>query len=177
MCASDIDSYLKKNVLHPLGMRSSSYVWNDALEHRAARPHDAAGRPLPLSRPNAADAARYAAMGGLRTTALEYAKFLIEILEPRAATTFQLSPATRTEMLRPHVRVDDTNSWALGWEVHHTPGATLVQHEGGQTGFLAFTAASVDRRSGYVILTNGANGWKVFYDPRFVELINRIVLE
>lgn len=40
----------------------------------------------------------------------------------------------------------------------------------------AFTAASVDRRSGYVILTNSANGWKVFYNAQFVALIDQILL-
>ena len=116
-------------------------------------------------------------MGGLRTTALDYAKFLVEILAPRAATPVRLSAAACHEMLRPQVRVDDSNSWALGWEVHRAPQGDLIQHEGGQTGFLAFTAASIDRRSGYVILTNSANGWKVFLDERFAALINRILME
>jgi CubicO group peptidase (beta-lactamase class C family) len=176
VCATDIDTYLKSNVLVPLRMDTSSYVWNDTLERYAAWPHDAAGKPLPLSRPTATDAARYAAMGGLRTTALDYAHFLIEILAPRAPAAFRLAAPTRQEMLRPQVRVDDSKSWALGWEFQRTPQGNLIQHEGGQTGFLAFTAASVDRKSGYVILTNSANGWKVFLDERFVSLVNQIVL-
>ena len=176
VCATDIDSYLKRNVLVPLQMHSSSYVWNETLERHAARPHDSAGKPLPLSRPNAVDAARYAAMGGLRTTALDYANFLIEILAPRAPAAFRLTAPTRHEMLRPQVKVDDAKSWALGWETLRTPQGHLIEHEGGQTGFLAFTAASVDRKSGYVIFTNSANGWKVFLNERFVALINRIIL-
>jgi len=108
---------------------------------------------------------------------LEYANFLIEILAPQAPSPFRLAGATRREMLRPQVRVDDSNSWALGWEIHQTTHGDLIQHEGGQAGFLAFTAASVDRRSGYVILTNSANGWKVFLNDRFVSLIDRIFLE
>jgi CubicO group peptidase (beta-lactamase class C family) len=176
VCATDIGTYLRKNVLTPLGMDSSSYVWNDDLERHAARPHDGAGKPLPLARPTAIDAARYAAMGGLRTTALDYAKFLIEILAPRAPAAFRLTAPTRKEMLRPQVKVDDSKSWALGWETQRMPQGTLIEHEGGQAGFLAFTAASVDRKSGYVIFTNSANGWKVFFNDRFVELVNRLVL-
>jgi CubicO group peptidase (beta-lactamase class C family) len=176
VCATDIDQYLKKNVLASLRMDTSSYVWNETLERCAARPHDSAGKPLVLARPTAIDAARYAAMGGLRTTALDYANFLSEILDPRAATPVRLSPATRQEMLRPQVKVDDSNSWALGWEIHRTPRGNLTQHEGGQTGFLAFTAMSIDQRSAYVILTNSANGWKVFLNERFISLINRILL-
>ena len=62
-------------------------------------------------------------------------------------------------------------------EVQQTPQGNLIEHEGGQTGFLAFTASAVDRKSGYVILTNSANGWKVFLDKCFVSLLNRIILE
>ena len=177
VCATDIDTYLKRNVLLPLRMDASSYVWNDTLARHAARPHDEAGKPLSLARPTAVDAARYAAMGGLRTTALDYANFLIEVLAPRAPAAFRLMPATRREMLRPQIKVDDSKSWALGWEVEQVPQGALIEHEGGQTGFLAFTAAAVDRKSGYVILTNSANGWKVFFDKRFVSLINRIIFE
>jgi CubicO group peptidase (beta-lactamase class C family) len=177
VCATDIDNYLKRNVLIPLRMETSSYVWNDTLERYSARPHDEAAKPLPLSRPTATDAARYAAMGGLRTTALDYANFLIEILAPRAPAPFRLTSSTRQEMLRPHAKVDDSKSWALGWEIERVPQGTLIEHEGGQTGFLAFTAAAVDRKSGYVIFTNSANGWKVFFNKQFVSLINRIVLD
>jgi CubicO group peptidase (beta-lactamase class C family) len=176
VCATDIDTYLKSNVLRPLRMDTSSYVWNTTLERYSARPHDEAGKPLPRTKPTATDAARYAAMGGLRTTALEYANFLIEILSPRAASPFRLATESRQEMLRPQVEVDDSNDWALGWEIHRTPRGPLIQHEGGQTGFLAFSAASIDRKTGYVILTNGANGWKVFFNERFVSLVNRILL-
>jgi CubicO group peptidase (beta-lactamase class C family) len=176
VCGSDIDRYLKSNVLRPLRMDHSSYEWNSALWRNAARPHDEMGKPLPLSKPTSADAARYAAMGGLRTTALDYANFLIEILAPRAASPFRLATESRQEMLSPQVQVDDANEWALGWELHRNPRGTLIQHEGGQTGFLAFAAASTDRQTGYVILTNGANGWKVFFNERFVALVNRILL-
>jgi CubicO group peptidase (beta-lactamase class C family) len=175
-CATDIDAYLRTNVLVPCRMGSSSYVWNDVSGRRMARPHDAAGKALPLARPAPTDAARYAAMGGLRTTALDNANLLIEVVAPRAAPPFRLATSTRQEMLRPQVTVDESKSWALGWEIQRTPDGTLIQHQGGQAGFQAFAAASVDRRSGYVILTNSDNGWKVFYDARFVALINHILL-
>jgi CubicO group peptidase (beta-lactamase class C family) len=176
VCATDIDAYLTANVLVPCRMESSGYVWNETFEQHAARPHDAAGRPLPLTKPTATDAARYAAMGGLRTTALDYAHFLIAVIAPQASRPFRLSPASRQEMFRPQVSVDESNSWGLGWEIHRTAGGTLIQHQGGQTGVQAFTAASVVQRSGYVILTNSANGWKVFYDDRFVTLIDQVLL-
>jgi hypothetical protein len=78
-------------------------------------------------------------------------------------------------MFRPQVSVDESNSWGLGWEIHRAAGGMLIQHQGGQTGVQAFTAASVAQRSGYVILTNSANGWKVFYNDRFGRSSTRYI--
>src|SRR5688572_19221023 len=36
VCATDIDAFMKANVLVPFGMRSSGYLWNDMLESHAA---------------------------------------------------------------------------------------------------------------------------------------------
>ncbi|HYP07708.1 MAG TPA: serine hydrolase domain-containing protein, partial [Bryobacteraceae bacterium] len=44
VCATDIDEYLRSNVLRPLGMKSSGYEWNEKWRARAARGHDAEGR-------------------------------------------------------------------------------------------------------------------------------------
>jgi CubicO group peptidase (beta-lactamase class C family) len=175
-CATDIDAYLRENVLTPCRMFSSGYVGSDTLDRHAASRHDVQGRPLPHGRSSATGAGRYAAMGGLQTTALDYAAFLSEVLAPQAAPSFRLIEATRQEMLRPQVRVEGSKSWALGWEINDSPAGRLFQHQGGQAGVQAFTAASLDRRSGYVILTNSDNGSKMFYDERFVQLASEIVL-
>ena len=175
-CATDIDSYLRANVLVPCHMPSSGYVGDSSLERHSARRHDSLGRPMPQGQSSAIDAGRYAAMGGLCTTAVEYASFLSEVLAPRTAPSFRLAEPTRQEMLRPQVHVEGPKSWALGWEINETPGGRLFQHQGGQAGVQAFTAASFERRSGYVILTNSDNGAKVFYDERFSGLVNAILL-
>ena len=176
LCASDIDAYLRTNVLAPCRMASSGYVWNEVLERNGARPHDSSGKALTLGRPTATDAARYAAMGGLRTTAMDYANFLIEVMAPRATDAFRLTGASRQEMVRPHVKADNGKSWALGWEIRHTPRGNLIQHQGGQSGVQAFAAASLERQSGYVVLTNSDNGWKVFFNERFTAAADRLLL-
>jgi CubicO group peptidase (beta-lactamase class C family) len=175
VCATDIARYMTANVLTPFGMASSGYASNDSLEARSARPHDVAGKPLAKGLPTATGAARYAAAGGLHTTAADYARFLLEILDPRPSDAFRLTKGSLQDMLRPQVKVDASTSWALGWQVRHTPQGDIVQHQGGQSGFQAFTAASVARRSGFVMLTNGANGSKVFYDETFSGAMDRFL--
>ncbi len=106
-------------------------------------------------------AARYGAAGGLLTTATEYARFLIEILEPKPSDAFRLTERSRSEMLRAQVKVDDASSWALGWQILHEKKGNLLSHGGDNPGFKAFVLASVERKAGYVILTNGDNGNEV----------------
>jgi len=62
-----LDVYLRRTVLDPLDMRSSSYVWEERFESVHAVPHDGKARPQEKSRPEAALAA-----GTLQTTAADY---------------------------------------------------------------------------------------------------------
>ncbi len=161
VCETDIDAYLKTNLLRPFGMRFSGYVWDDALADQTAGPHDAGG--LPLSRPHATPilAARFGAAGGLTTTPTEYARFLIEVVDPALADPFRLNTASRDAMIQPQVRLDDSSSWALGWQVLHQETGDLLSHGGDNPGFKAFMVASMAQRSGYVIMTNSDNGMEV----------------
>jgi hypothetical protein len=51
------------------------------------------------------EAARYGSAGNLHSTAKDYAKFLIEIIDPKPPDAFRLSAASLHEMLRPQVKV------------------------------------------------------------------------
>jgi CubicO group peptidase (beta-lactamase class C family) len=178
VCATDFDGYMKTNLLGPFGMSESGYLWTDTIARRAARPHDDHGEPLPHRRPTAAAVARYGAMGALVTTATDFAKFLLEVIESKPADAFRLNQASLREMLRPAVKVEDGSGfsgwWALGWHVERRGDVDLVGHGGDQTGFHSTSEISVAGRSGYVILTNGDNGWKLIRDlaPRISEWVN-----
>jgi len=157
VCATDFGDYLKTNVLNPFGMTTSGYVWNADYETRVAQGHDQNGRRNPRRRATAVEAARYAAIGGLYTTATEYAKFLLEVLDPKPSDAYHLSRTTRDEMIRPQVKVDESSSWALGWQVFHGKSGDVISHSGDNPGFKAFVVASAPRKSGWVILMNGDN--------------------
>jgi len=165
VCATDFNEYIKANVLAPFGMDSSGYLWTEASAKHLARPHNGQEEPLPYRKPTAAGVARYGAMGALLTTATDYAKFLIEVMDPKPADAYRLNRASLTEMLRPQIKVEDGSgysvSWALGWRVARTADSGLVSHGGDQLGFHSTSEISVAGKSGYVILTNGDEGWKL----------------
>jgi CubicO group peptidase (beta-lactamase class C family) len=158
VCATDIGEFMNRNILAPFAMSSSGYMVNETMERHAASPHDQNGNPLPRSKSTGPAAARYAAVGGLQTTATDYAKFMIEVLNPKKPDTFRLTKETIKEMLRPHVKVDNggyTSSWALGWQVQDNG---LINHGGDNRGFHCHAIASPKTNSGFVVMTNGDNG-------------------
>ena len=158
VCATDIGDYLKSNVLTPFGMTSSGYIWNADYETRVAQGHDVNGQlRKPRRRATDVEAARYAAAGGLHTTATEYARFLIEVLDPKPPDRHHLTLAMRDEMIRPQVKVDATSSWALGWQVFQGKSGDVISHGGDNPGFKAFVVASVSRKAAWVIFMNGDN--------------------
>lgn len=162
VCATDIDSYMKRNLLVPFAMNSSGYLWSGTFEKRTARPHDLQGRPLTKKKPTATDAARYAAPGGLHTTPTDYARFLIETINPRASDAYRLSKASLDEMVRPQVKVSEGEgysiSWGLGWRIAHTKIGDLISHGGDNEGFHCIAEASIQRKTGFVIMTNADTG-------------------
>jgi CubicO group peptidase (beta-lactamase class C family) len=161
VCATDIDVTMQTNVLAPLGMASSGYLWNDTMEKRKARGHDEKGNPTNIHRkPSGPAVARYAAAGGLCTTPTDYARFLIEVINPKRADAFRLNKASRRVMLRPQVKISDSMSQALGWQIPHTEKGDFICHGGGNPGFSCFVIGSVSRKSGLVAMTNADNGYR-----------------
>jgi CubicO group peptidase (beta-lactamase class C family) len=151
-------------------MTSSEYVWNTNLDTRSARPHDGSAKAMPGHRWTSIEAARWASSGGLLSTPADYARFLIEIVSPQPGDAFRLNRASLGEMTRPVIQVRDEHrpsswggpsSWGLGWQLFDTGGGPVMAHGGDSVGFHSFAAASVVRKSAFVIMTNGEGGRRV----------------
>jgi hypothetical protein len=86
------------------------------------------------------------------------------------------------EMVHPNItlpkdgQIDACTAWGLGWGIQEREGGNLLVHSGGQSGFRSLALASVERRSGLIILTNSDNGGKMIFHPRFLELASQILL-
>jgi CubicO group peptidase (beta-lactamase class C family) len=162
-------------------MKESGYEWRDNWKNAFAKAHDVNGKVIARGKGTRPRVARYGAAGGLNTTAKDYTKFLMEIVAPKESDAFRLTQASLKEMVRPHVKlpedqkIDGASAWALGWAVHERPEGNLIVHSGGQSGYRSLAMASVERKSGFVVLTNGDNGGKVIYDPRMMELLGKVL--
>ena len=164
VCATDLDAYMRQNLCVPFGMKSSGYLYQEGM----ARPHDDKGKMNVNRRATAVDAARYGAAGGLHTTPTEYAKFLIEIIDPKPGDAYRLAAGSLKEMVRSQIKVTDSISWGLGWSIEHKKtGGDIISHSGDNPGFKALTAASIDKKSAFIIMTNGDRG--------FADIIEKVV--
>jgi CubicO group peptidase (beta-lactamase class C family) len=165
VCATNFGEYMESKLVVPLGMRSSGYFRKEWFDSSRARPHDVKGNPLPYRSSRAVDLARYGAAGGLITTPGDYAKFMMEVIDPKPRNDFHLSASSLKEMMTPQVEVvrtgDDVVSWGLGWRIAHTPREVYFGHGGENPGFQCISEACAADRSGFVAMTNGDNGPKL----------------
>ncbi len=148
-----LNEYMTRNIFVPFDMKNSSYVWKNQYESLAANGHDSSGNPQPLRKPSQAVSA-----GSLRTTATDFAKFLVAMMQPGAKDSFQLTEESLTQMVRPNIKINQSLAWGLGWGLENTPDGDFFWHWGDSGIFKSFTLGSRTLKVGIVILTNSENG-------------------
>lgn len=159
-----LEAFMRRTVFDPLGMSSSSYVWQDRYERLKVYNHsllgDLAGRRTPW-RANAA--------ASLHTTAGDYARFVAAVLAGQG-----LRPATARAMLSPQSRPDERGintataaptgrsapalAWGLGIGLEQDGEAWSVWHWGDNGTTKAYVVASPARGTGVVFFANSENG-------------------
>jgi CubicO group peptidase (beta-lactamase class C family) len=179
-----IASYMKDNVLSPLGMTASTFAWTPEIQATATSGHDRRGLPL---EPSPAFYARqsYDAVqqAGLRAesasieqilAAYERAKLpaLPVNIAPNMAgslwTTAEDYPkflkrvlkdtSERPDDYRPRIDVNRAIAWSLGWAVDRSLGAPSFFHTGDAPGFKNLAWVQPAKKTALVFFTNGDNG-------------------
>ena len=166
LTGKDLEDLSRERVFVPLGMRHTSWVWQEGFASNLAfdrRPIDEALGPGFLARAIAA--------GSLLTTASDYARFLGAVL---AGTG--LSRGLRDEMLRsqiaissealfdpaaevkPVVEVAGLPTWALGWGGFTAGGIPARFHVGYEGQFENYTVLYPSLPLGLLVLTSGGQG-------------------
>jgi CubicO group peptidase (beta-lactamase class C family) len=162
-----LESFSKQTLFDNLGLESTSFVWSEKFDQQIATGHNDDGKcneRIKYLHSNAAYT--------LYTTSSDYAKFIIEIMNPENDEEFFLSKQMIKEMLTHQIRVDTREVIdrpgrnlglqgfrGLGWAIDSTITGDVVYHSGAnQTGFRCYSQFSPKDGSGIVIMTNGANG-------------------
>jgi len=149
-----LDEFARRRVFEPLGMTSSSYIWRDDYETRAAIGYNRRGADEKF-KPRTPLAA-----GTLHTTAGDFARFLTAILDP-GGTRAGLNAEWVRRMLTPQVRVDESLAWGLGWGLERAATGHLFWQWGDDGEFKHLTLGDPARGTAVVVLTNSANGLRL----------------
>ena len=162
-----LEELADRMLFKPLEMDNSSFVWNDNIEKKISAGHDDKGKYLTRTKYVHANSAYT-----LYTTAEDYAKFIIEILDTNSTESHSLSKVTKDEMLRrqiiaygrdpidrPGRAISDEVFYGLGWGINVTAKGDIFYHSGAnRSGFRCYTQFDFEEGSGLVIMTNSLNG-------------------
>ena len=191
-----IAAYMKKNVLEPLGMTSSTYAWSPALEAKAVSGHDRRARTLERSSVYY-EKQNYEVLhkAGLEPESASYAEIVSAYekakavaipvaMSPNMAGSLWTTPIdypkfitrvmadlpSHREDFRARVEVNPKISWALGWGVDRTFRQPALFHWGDGPGFKNFTWIQPERKTALVLFTNGDHG-QATYSYAFRQLL------
>jgi hypothetical protein len=112
------------------------------------------------------------------TTAMDYAKFLIEVMQPKPVDESRLNATSRTLMLTPQIRLEGSPvrmSWALGWQIWHLDEGDIIAHGGDDAGWHCQSMFSDARKTGFVILTNAEGGGTMILNELLKPLVSDFI--
>lgn len=140
------DEFMDREIIKPLGMKSSSFVFKDELAPFMANGHEA-GKTFPLSKMKAN------AAYSLLTTPVDMARFNQEICRPTL-----LQRETVAEMLVPASKWKNNVYWGLGLGILRTPTEDFFWHWGNNYYYCSLMITGKDSKYGLVVMTNGNTG-------------------
>jgi len=165
-----LDTVMKQLVFDPLGMTSSSYVWRADYKTLKATGHDFGGVVGTRREPKDANAA-----ATLQTTSLDYAKFMIAVMNGTG-----LKKSTSSAMVSEQIKVDQDCSncvnrkpsgklsenifWGLGVGLEKTSDGTAFWHWGDNGDVHCYMIAYPKEKVGLAVFTNSGNGHSIIPD-------------
>jgi len=159
-----LDGLYQKDVSEPLGLMHFYFSGNDFITQHKVNGHrngNIVGRPWPTAFPTQ-DSSWFGSAGGLHTEALDYARFLIALMEHKG-----ISQASLDEMLKEQVqvpkdndayRMDGNTAWGLGIAIMPSPFGTIYEHGGNNGGFQSGFKYLKSTKTGFVFFTNCDKG-------------------
>jgi CubicO group peptidase (beta-lactamase class C family) len=147
------NDYMVEAVFTPLGMTSSSYVWDAMVDARAAQPYGAV---------NAIPGPRFTAQAAasLQTSLDDFVRFAqasMSSARPEFVTTV-LPPTIVSDMQKP---VAPSSDYGLGYGVRLAGGHRMTGHGGANSGWQARFMVAPESGHGLIVMTNASLGFEV----------------
>ena len=144
--------YMESEVLEPLGMHSSSYLWDEDIDRIAATPHGPLGEPIGGPRFTAMAAA------GLQTTLDDITRFALASLGRLSGEHGTAGVLGRETLALMQLPVEPSRDYGLGYTYEVSEGVALIGHGGANHGWMALLSVAPETGDGLVVMTNGTNG-------------------
>jgi len=140
------EELLRRRILEPLGMNSTSIVLSGPQKRRVAPGYDGSLQPVKNW-----DFDVLAGCGALRSTVNDLLKFVAANLE---LTDTSLRPAMRRmRSMRKETGVPDMQI-AMAWHIYTKFGGDIYWHNGGTFGYRSFVGYQPEKKQGVVVLCN-----------------------
>ena len=158
-----LEEMARVETFEPLGMTHSTYTASNIDLANYAWPHDGGGAadPRPAELEAQLAKARSHAAASLTTTASDYARFLIALINGVG-----LDAATFADLVRPQVDVDEGGgvAWGLGTGLERSETGIRVWHWGDNQNSKAFYVVDPATGNGFVYFANSLNGLSIISD-------------
>ncbi|MTI22696.1 class A beta-lactamase-related serine hydrolase [Fulvivirga sp. RKSG066] len=146
--------YMQENVFEPLNMSSTSFILDDTILAKSAKPYNELGEEIYLERFTAKAAA------GLHTTLEDISAFAKAQFTDNAVLTQEtvqemvtIIPITKTQRV----------AYGLGYATYSFGPITVTGHSGTNTGWEAGFMMDFEKNDGIILLTNSSNGKKAAF--------------
>ncbi|KZK88465.1 Penicillin-binding protein 4* [Pseudovibrio sp. Ad46] len=140
----NLETLARIHVFEPLGMSSTSYLWQRAYDYRIRFGYNAEGDRIKDKRKPAIGNAAWS----LHTTAGDYARFLVAMMDEAA------EPELKERMLQTHKTVTGKIGWSMGWGLQATKPNSSIWHWGSNPGYRSYTVGYPQEDMGIVVLSN-----------------------
>ena len=148
----DLAALARERVFEPLGMTRSSFVFEDRFEDDYAVPYNEGKRSKSNHKWSVANAA-----ASLQTTAADYARFLLAVMERSVYLKQQLMVDSAMWNDSP-TPPPNTVGWIPGMGVQRTDRGVEFWHWGHNNGFRAYFTILPAEKRGLVFFTNDSTG-------------------
>lgn len=155
----ELNDYFQKEVVRPLKANSMNFTWNDTLQSLKAYSHKN-GKPTDNTSQGPAD--WFGAAGSLHTNARDYAKFLIEIMNPKNKIGNKLLSLQTSLPSEP-----DSLHRSFGFPYKLVNGKVRYYHAGNNGDARAYCHFYKNEKIGLVMLSNCDN----FFSSKFPNKI------
>jgi len=151
----NLEPWIRRRLLEPLGMTDSSYIWQSRYEEASATGHTEEGEPKSRPHYDRANAAF-----SLYTTAVDYGRFLGEALTADGSRRHSLRRETVEAMLTPAVAMPEGGWQGLGWRIGESASRVRYGFHSGTngSGFRCYSRFYPATGCGFVVMTNGLGG-------------------